>query len=72
MDTIVALRDQHLHIMEYLYKVCSDVRGQTVGVDMDYPSTISPIMANLAATLSNALRVSINVLWEALVPFAPA
>ena len=32
--------------MEHLDEVCLGIRGETVGMDMDYPSIVLPNIAN--------------------------
>ena len=57
----MALSDQQLRTIKRLYKVCSGIKGQTVGMDKEYPSVALPSMTALVATLSNAPQESFDM-----------
>ena len=68
----MVLRDQYLRILECLNELSWGVREKTMGVDMDHPHAVSPIMDDQAAPLLGVPWALFNALQEALVHLNPA
>ena len=67
MDTIVALRDQQLRIMERLDELSSGIRGKNMGEHMDHPPVASPAAAAHMAPSLDILQALFDALQQTLV-----
>ena len=58
--------------MECLDELSLGARGQVMGIDMDCPPAASSTIADPPGTSADALQVSFDMPWEALVHLSPA